>query len=87
MDFEFDENKSILNAGKHGIDFITAQHLWSDDRRLIVSARSQDETRFAIIAMHQGKLWTAIYTLREDRIRIISARRSRHGEEEGYHHS
>lgn len=87
MDFEFDENKSISNAEKHGIDFISAQNLWNDDRRVIVTARSQDEPRFAIIAMHQGKLWTAICTLREDRIRIISARRSRHGEEEGYHHS
>ena len=87
MDFEFDESKSISNAEKHGIDFNSAQNLWSDERRLIVAARSHDEPRYAIIAMHQCKLWTAIYTLREEKIRIISVRRSRHGEEEEYHHS
>jgi uncharacterized DUF497 family protein len=45
MDFEFDESKSISNAEKHGIDFNSAQNLWSDERRLIVAARSQDEPR------------------------------------------
>ncbi|MBG7606808.1 MAG: BrnT family toxin [Verrucomicrobia bacterium] len=87
MDFEFDEKKSISNAEKHGIDFNSARNLWNDERRLIISARSMDEPRYAIIAKHQGKLWTAIYTLRKEKIRIISIRRSRHGEEEGYHHS
>ena len=87
MEFEFDEKKSTSNAKKHGIDFTSAQLLWRDERRIIVAARSEDEPRYAIIAIHQGKLWTAIYTLREERIRIISARRSRHDEEKGYHHS
>ncbi len=87
MDFEFDEAKSIINAEKHGIDFTEAQFLWSDERRLMVEARSETESRYALIASHAGKLWTAIFTVRENRIRIISVRRSRHGEEEGYHHS
>lgn len=87
MDFEFDEAKSRINAEKHGIDFSEAQLLWRDERRLVVEARSETEPRFAIIASHAGKLWTAIFTVREDRIRIISARRSRYGEEEGYFNS
>ena len=84
MDFEFDETKSVINAKKHGIDFFEAQLLWCDERRLIIPARSETEPRDAIIASHAGKLWTAIFTIREDRIRIISVRRSRHGEEEVY---
>ena len=87
MEFEFDEGKSQINAEKHGIDFTEAQLLWCDENRLVVEARSETEPRYAIIAAHAGKLWTAIFTVREDRIRIISVRRSRHGEEEGYNHS
>ncbi|MEY3395344.1 MAG: hypothetical protein RL346_1580 [Verrucomicrobiota bacterium] len=87
MEFEFDEAKSLANAEKHGIDFIEAQLLWRDERQLVIPARSETEPRCAIIAPYAGKLWTAIFTVREDRIRIISVRRSRHGEEEGYYNS
>ncbi len=87
MEFEFDERKSQINAKKHGIDFEEAQFLWCDARRVAVEARSETEPRFALIALFGGKIWTAIYTMREDRIRIISVRRSRDGEEEGYHNS
>jgi len=87
MEFEFNEQKSLNNADKHGIDFAKAQFLWCDTRRISVEARSETEPRFALIAMHNGKLWTAVYTLREDRIRIISVRRSRNGEEKGYYNS
>jgi len=87
MDFEFDLLKSQDNAAKHGIDFEEAQFLWQDEKRIVVKARSETESRYALIAHYSGKLWTAIYTVRENRIRIISVRRSRHGEEEGYHNS
>jgi uncharacterized DUF497 family protein len=87
MEFEFDEVKSRINAEKHGIDFTEAQLLWREEGRLVIQARSETEARHAIIAFHAGKLWTAIFTVREDRIRIISVRRSRHGEEEGYYNS
>jgi uncharacterized DUF497 family protein len=87
MDFEFDESKSRGNAEKHGIDFEEAQFLWCDARRVVVEARSETEPRFVLIALLGGKIWTAIFTMREDRIRIISVRRSRDGEEEGYHNS
>jgi uncharacterized DUF497 family protein len=87
MEFEFNEKKSQSNAKKHGIDFEQAQFLWCDARRVVVEVRSETEARFALIALFDGKIWTAIYTMREDRIRIISVRRSRDGEEEGYHNS
>ena len=87
MDFEFDEKKSQINAKKHGINFEEAQFLWCDARRVVVEARSSTEPRFALIALLGGKIWTAVYTMRGERIRIISVRRSRDGEEEGYHNS
>lgn len=87
MDFEFDPNKSHINEKKHGIGFEEAQFLWRDPRRVIVEARSESEPRFAIIAQLRGKIWTGIFTPRGDSVRIISVRRSRHGEEEGYYQS
>lgn len=87
MEFEFDEEKSRINAKKHGIDFDQAQFLWCDARRVVVEARSETEPRFVLIALYSGKIWTAVYTMRKDRIRMISVRRSRDGEEEGYHNS
>lgn len=87
MDFEFDDKKSRSNADKHGISFETAQFLWLDPQRIAVEVRSETEARYALIAMLSGQLWTAVYTLREQRIRIISVRRSRDGEKKGYHNS
>ena len=84
--FEFDPNKSAANLEKHGIDFTAAQQLWQDDFRLIVPAKTQGETRFALIAKLNQKVWTAIYTERAGRIRIISVRRARDKEEKRYEH-
>lgn len=87
MEFEYDPKKSISNKQKHGIDFEESQALWIDFNRLEVQARSDDEPRYALIAMLNEKLWTAFYTIRNDRIRLISVRRSRKGEEELYYES
>jgi uncharacterized protein len=84
MKFEFDENKSQSNKLKHGIDFVEAQLLWQDSDRLEVPARVTDETRFAIIGKIQAKIWVAIVTYREGRVRIISVRRARQREVELY---
>ena len=84
MEFEYDPQKSDLNQSKHGIDFIRAQLLWSDERRVVVPARSSTESREAIIAELDGNPWTANYILRGGVTRIISVRRSRHEEREGY---
>ena len=42
------------------------------------------EDRWILIGKKDGKLWTAIYTLRGDAIRIISVRRSREKEADLY---
>lgn len=84
MEFEFDLEKSQLNFEKHGIDFRRAQALWDDPRALVVEARSIDEVRFAMVARLGNKTWTCIFTIRNDRIRIISTRRARDEEKERY---
>lgn len=77
MLFEFDEAKSRGNKAKHGIDFVEAEALWLDDRLIEVAVRTEDEPRFVVIGMISGKHWSAVITYREDRIRLISVRRSR----------
>ena len=84
MEFEFDPQKSKLNKAKHGIDFEQAQRLWDDPDCVGFPARSEDEDRFALLAMLKGKLWVAFYACRNDRIRIISTRRARTNERNIY---
>jgi uncharacterized protein len=82
--FEFDPEKSAVNLVKHGIDFETAQLLWSDDYRIESDARSDDEPRVRVTGMINGKLWSAFVTPRGQAIRIISVRRARDNEAKQY---
>jgi uncharacterized DUF497 family protein len=84
MEFEFDEIKSEINKTKHGIDFIEAQLLWMDPERLIIPAKNISEERYLMIAATGKMIWSAIYTIRGNKIRLISARRARKNEKEFY---
>lgn len=84
MDFEFDPAKSAANRKKHGVDFVTAQALWSDPDRLEIPARSIDEPRSQVIGRIGDVVWSAFITFRIDRIRIISVRRARDEEKAAY---
>ncbi len=84
MAFEFDEQKSISNKIKHGIDFIEAQNLWKDPDRIEIPAKNLDEPRYMIIGRIGMNIWSAIYTIREINYRIISVRKARENEKEIY---
>ena len=85
MKFEYDENKSLVNKEKHGIDFVEAQNLWQNEDSLIVPANiTGDEVRYALISIFKDKCYTAIFTLRNEIYRIISVRRCRKNEEKNY---
>ena len=77
MPFEFDDDKSRENKEKHGIDFNEAQKLWDDYDRLIIPIRFVDEPRFMIISKIETRLWSGIFTMRNENVRIISVRRAR----------
>jgi len=77
MKFEWDKEKSRINQDKHGVDFETARNLWLDEDQIEIYAPHPIEDRRIIIAKYRNKLWTAIYTMRDDTIRIISVRRAR----------
>ena len=82
--FEFDDGKSKANLEKHGIDFQVAQELWKDPDLLETQAKPDDEHRFLVIGLIGAKHWSAVVTYRNERIRLISVRRSRTKEVELY---
>ena len=84
MKFEWDPDKNNLNRRKHGIDFETAKNLWLDEDRVEIHAPHPVENRTILIANYLKRIWTAIYTMRGDAIRIISVRRARKREVDLY---
>lgn len=75
--FEFDETKSQVNLSKHDIDFIDAQLLWNDPWLVEIPVKTEDEPRYLVIGLINGKHWSAVVTYRGVNIRLISVRRSR----------
>jgi len=84
MEFEYDAHKSESNKRKHGVDFTEAQALWKDSDRIEIPARTADEPRYLLIGKIGDDHWSAITTYRDEKIRIISVRRSRREEIEIY---
>jgi uncharacterized DUF497 family protein len=84
LKFEWDPAKSAMNKEKHGVDFEEAQAIWQDLDRTAVASGYVDEARTMTTGLLNGKLYTAVTTVRGDNIRIISVRRAR-GEEEARH--
>jgi len=87
VEFEYDPAKNRINASKHGIDFEQATLLWNDAKRVEFVVRFADEPRLGLVGQYAEKLWTAIFTTREERIRIISVRKARKNEEAIYYDS
>ncbi len=84
MKCEYDENKSLSNKQKHGIDFEEAKAVWSDDRLLEIKTSFSLEERYINIGKIHNKFYTVVITYRGEIIRIISARKSRKKEIELY---
>lgn len=77
MDFEWDNEKNNTNVVKHGIDFEFAKEIFSgiwllkpDDRR------NYGENRFIALGMLEEFVLLAVYTIRKQKIRLISVRRA-----------
>jgi len=80
MKFEFDNKKSASNKAKHGLDFLQAQDLWKDKHLVTFPLSYVTEERFIAIGKIQNKSYSAIFTYRNKKIRLISVRRSREEE-------
>jgi uncharacterized DUF497 family protein len=84
---EWDSDKADSNLTKHGVGFEEAATSLLDPIALAQEdAGSEGEPRWILIGMSaQLRLLTVVYTVRrQDRIRIISARRATRKEAEHY---
>jgi uncharacterized protein len=87
--FEWDENKQALNRRKHGPSFLEAQTVFADENGLLLHDpdHSLSEDRFILLGLSSSlRLLVVSHTYREDdaTIRIISARKATHSEQEQY---
>jgi len=73
--FEWDEEKDILNQGKHGVSFHEARQAFEDPYRVIVEdlEHSQTEKRYYCLGKVAQDILTVRFTYRANRIRIIGA--------------
>ena len=84
--FEWDDAKARANLKKHAVSFEVARRVF-DDRAAIDELDDSDahgEDRSVITGMIAGSLLTVVYTEREERIRIISARKATRREQDRY---
>jgi uncharacterized DUF497 family protein len=81
VEFEWDEDKRLRNAEKHDIDFEHAAEIFDGRAIVTVPSTFPDEARFQTTAELEDRVITVIWTWRQDRIRIVSARRARKNEQ------
>lgn len=84
--FEWDVAKSEANLTKHGLDFDEAAEVFYDRVALRRSDRNNEE-RWIAVGLSHGRIVSVIFTLRDDKIRIISARHPRPNEERDYRYA
>ena len=83
--FEWDERKARTNFRRHRVDFADAATVFEDVRAVTVVDEDTDEERYAAIGTDGlGSELVVIYTVRGERIRIISARRATRRERAQY---
>lgn len=89
MIFEWDENKNKQNKRKHGISFEEALSVFLDEKRIEkydINNSTLEEDRIDIIGqMNNMIILFIVYTDRNDKIRLISARKAEANEETEYY--
>ena len=84
--FEWDEAKAAENYAIHGVSFETAAKVFSNPFGIERLDDRQDygEERFILIGTAEEAVITVVYTERNGRVRIISARRATRHEQDDY---
>ena len=87
MEFEWNDAKAEANLQTHGVSFDLAKTVFKDPFAVerLDDREDYGEERFVIIGMAEGRVVLFVaYTEREERIRIISARRATQNEQNDY---
>ena len=88
MEIEWDNNKAASNLIKHKIDFEDAKNIFLDPNRLErEDKRDYNEPRIQVIGIVNQVVLFVVYTKRNGRYRIISARRANRNERRQYYQS
>jgi len=84
--FEWDDEKETVSIRNHGVSFYDAVLAFRDPFAFeeIDDRENYGEERINLIGMSGDRMLHVTYTEREDRIRIISARRAEYYEREDY---
>jgi uncharacterized DUF497 family protein len=86
MEFEWDEVKEQANRKKHSIDFRTAAKVFLDPFVIeFDDLNAAGELRFNAIGLVDGRILFVTHTMRDDVVRIISARGAEPHEKRKYH--
>ena len=87
MEFEWDDAKAISNFKKHGVSFDDARLAFKDPRAYeeIDDAIFYGEERWKIVGLMNSVLIAVIYTPRNSKVRMISARKASPHEEQDYY--
>lgn len=85
--FEWDDDKAEANNTKHGIPFDLAVRVFDDPFRFEIEDDRFDygEERIIALGLIDSRVYVVIYTPREDRCQIISARKANARESRRYH--
>lgn len=86
MKIESDQKKSDSNLRKHGVTFEEGASVLLDPLALVREDNdSEGEQRLVALGMSSlGRLLLVVYTMRDDAIRLISARRATKTERKHY---
>ncbi len=87
MSIEFDPAKAKANLRKHGVSFAHAEQALQDSTAFTIEdPDSRDEQRFVTMGADAiGRVLVVVHTQREERTRLISARKASRGEAHRYH--
>lgn len=86
MLIEFDTAKDAANLAKHGISLAFGARIFDDPDHIFTPTirEGDEEDRFKLIGMVDGKLHTAIHVWRAAAVRFLSVRRSNASEQRDY---
>jgi uncharacterized DUF497 family protein len=76
MEFEWDDDKADINQEKQHLSFREATLIWRGPTITEPDARGYDEDRYITYGLLRNTVLVVIHTDRNDRIRIISARKA-----------
>jgi uncharacterized DUF497 family protein len=84
-DVEWDPRKATANLKRHGVDFADAATVLHDEQAITVREDEDGEERYITVGMDAlGNVLVVVYTWRNNKPRLISARKAMPQERKQY---